>query len=60
MRISENDKNLLISNEDLENFVAKKGDILFRLSFPIKVIEVDEEIEKDNYKSYNRRGSNIN
>lgn len=34
------------SNEDLENFVAKKGDILFRLSFPIKVIEVDEEIEE--------------
>ena len=33
------------SNEDLENFVARKGDILFRLSFPIKVIEVDEEIE---------------
>lgn len=33
------------SNEDLENFVAKKGDILFRLSFPIKVIEVDDEIE---------------
>lgn len=33
------------SNEELENFVAKKGDILFRLSFPIKVIEVDEEIE---------------
>jgi len=33
------------SNENLENFVARKGDILFRLSFPIKVIEVDEEIE---------------
>ena len=33
------------SNEDLENFVAKKGDILFRLSFPIKVLEVDDEIE---------------
>ena len=33
------------SNENLENFVAKKGDILFRLSFPIKVIEVDDEIE---------------
>lgn len=33
------------SNENLENFVAKKGDILFRLSFPLKVIEVDEEIE---------------
>lgn len=36
---------LFYSNENLENFVAKKGDILFRLSFPIKVIEVDEEIE---------------
>ena len=33
------------SNENLENFIAKKGDILFRLSFPLKVIEVDEEIE---------------
>lgn len=33
------------SNENLENFIAKKGDILFRLSFPIKVIEVDDEIE---------------
>lgn len=33
------------SNENLENFVARKGDILFRLSFPIKVIEVDEELE---------------
>lgn len=33
------------SNENLENFVAKKGDILFRLAFPIKVIEVDDEIE---------------
>lgn len=33
------------SNENLENFVVKKGDILFRLSFPIKVIEVDDEIE---------------
>jgi len=32
-------------NENLENFVAKKGDILFRLAFPLKVIEVDEEIE---------------
>lgn len=36
---------LFYSNENLENFVAKKGDILFRLSFPIKVIEVDDEIE---------------
>lgn len=33
------------SNENLENFVAQKGDILFRLSYPIKVIEVDDEIE---------------
>ncbi len=33
------------SNEKLDNYVAKKGDILFRLSFPIKVIEVDDEIE---------------
>ena len=36
---------LFFSSENLENFVAKKGDILFRLSFPIKVIEVDDEIE---------------
>ena len=36
---------LFYSNENLENFVVKKGDILFRLSFPIKVIEVDDEIE---------------
>lgn len=36
---------LFYSNENLENFVAKKGDILFRLSFPIKVIEVDDEIQ---------------
>ena len=36
---------LFYSNENLENFVARKGDILFRLSYPIKVIEVDEEIE---------------
>lgn len=36
---------LFYSNEDLGNFVARKGDILFRLAFPLKVIEVDEEIE---------------
>ncbi len=36
---------LFYSEENLENFIARKGDILFRLSFPMKVIEVDEEIE---------------
>ncbi len=36
---------LFFSEENLENFIARKGDILFRLSFPMKVIEVDEEIE---------------
>ena len=33
------------SEENLESFIARKGDILFRLSFPMKVIEVDDEIE---------------
>ena len=36
---------LFFSEENLENFIARKGDILFRLSFPMKVIEVDDEIE---------------
>ena len=36
---------LFYSEENLENFIARKGDILFRLSFPMKVIEVDDEIE---------------
>ena len=35
---------LFYSEENLENFIARKGDILFRLSFPMKVIEVDDEI----------------
>jgi tRNA (guanine-N7-)-methyltransferase len=34
--------------------------IQFILSKRVEFVEVDEEIEKDNYKSYNRRGSNIN
>lgn len=33
------------SEENLQNYIAKKGDLLFRLAFPIKVIEVDEKIE---------------
>lgn len=33
------------SEENLEKFVAKKGDIIFRMAFPLKVIEVDSEIE---------------
>lgn len=33
------------SDENLENFIARKGDILFRLSFPMRVIEVDDELE---------------
>lgn len=36
---------LLYSEEDLENFKAKKGDILLRLAFPLTIIEVDDEIE---------------
>lgn len=36
---------LFYSEEDLSDFVAKKGDIIFRMAFPLKVIEVDEEIE---------------
>ena len=36
---------LFYSEENIENFIARKGDILFRLSFPMKVIEVDDEIE---------------
>lgn len=36
---------LLYSEEDLENFKAKKGDILLRLAFPLTIIEVDNEIE---------------
>ena len=36
---------LFYSEENLENFIARKGDILFRLSFPMKVIEVDDEID---------------
>ena len=33
--------------------------IQFNLSKRTEFVEVDEEIEKDNYKSYNRRGSNL-
>ena len=36
---------MLYSEEDLENFKAKKGDILLRLAFPLTIIEVDDEIE---------------
>lgn len=36
---------LFYSEENLENFIARKGDILFRLAFPLKVIEVDDKIE---------------
>lgn len=36
---------LLYSEEDLENFKAKKGDILLRIAFPLTIIEVDDEIE---------------
>lgn len=36
---------LIYSEEDLENFKAKKGDILLRLAFPLTIIEVDDEIE---------------
>ena len=36
---------MLYSEEDLENFKAKKGDLLLRLAFPLTIIEVDDEIE---------------
>lgn len=36
---------IFYSKENLENFVARKGDIIFRMSFPLKVIEVDDEID---------------
>lgn len=36
---------IFYSEENLDNFVARKGDIIFRMSFPLKVIEVDEKIE---------------
>lgn len=39
------DYDLFYSEENLQSFLAKKGDILFRLAFPMKVIEVDDEIE---------------
>jgi len=39
------DYDVFYSEENLENFIARKGDILFRLSFPMKVIEVDDEID---------------
>ena len=34
-----------ISNEDLSEYTTKKGDLLFRLAVPLKVIEVNEELE---------------
>lgn len=33
------------SEENLDNYITKKGDLLFRLAFPTKIIEVDDEIE---------------
>ena len=36
---------IFYSEENLENFVARKGDIIFRMSFPLKVIEADDEID---------------
>ena len=36
---------IFYSEENLEHFVARKGDIIFRMSFPLKVIEVDGEID---------------
>ena len=33
------------SEENLDNYVAKKGDLLFRLAFPIKIIEVNNETD---------------
>lgn len=33
------------SNENLENYTAKQGDLLFRLAYPIKVIQVTKEME---------------
>lgn len=39
------DYDIFYSEENLESFTARKGDILFRLSFPMKVIEVEDEIE---------------
>lgn len=36
---------LLYSEENLDSFRAKKGDILLRLAFPLTIIEVDDEIE---------------
>lgn len=36
---------LFISDENLSEYTIKKGDLLFRLAVPLKVIEVDEELE---------------
>ena len=33
------------SEENLENFVAQKGDLLFRLALPLKIIKVDDKIQ---------------
>lgn len=34
-----------LSNEKLDDFVLKQGDLILRLSYPLKIIEVDEELE---------------
>lgn len=36
---------VFISDENLIEYTIKKGDLLFRLAVPLKVIEVDEELE---------------
>ena len=36
---------VFISDEDLSEYTIKKGDLLFRLAVPLKVIEADEELE---------------
>lgn len=33
------------SNEDLSLYTVKKGDLVFRLAYPLKVFEVDENLE---------------
>lgn len=36
---------VFISDENLSEYTIKKGDLLFRLAVPLKVIEADEELE---------------
>lgn len=36
---------VFISDENLSEYTVKKGDLLFRLAVPLKVIEADEELE---------------